>query len=291
MPPQNALRHRLGLKSHYNNGGKEPNFTNYTKNYKGTLDYILYSSKSVEAIGYLQEPSENELMREEAFPNSKNSSDHIPLLGTFAFINDYQNYLREKRVARHSALNKHSSSSAGGATHHHHHHHSSSTHHHSSSHHSSSHHSRIRNTHHSSSTHHQQQQSSSSTSTPTATSIRPPAPPRHRQQQSQQQLSQQQHSGSPMVQALSSLTKSASRDGASTTHGVSSNHHSIPPQTNMRRVHSLDIPTTTLSSNNATNNGQQSSQTSNSPQLNRYSSSQTRSSNSGMFIIDYSLKP
>ena len=56
LPPRDNLRHRLGLKSHYNTGtgGREPLYTNYTVGYKGTLDYVLYSSKSMEAIGFLK---------------------------------------------------------------------------------------------------------------------------------------------------------------------------------------------------------------------------------------------
>jgi len=134
LPPRDNLRHRLGLKSHYSHGanGKEPQYTNYTDSFKDTLDYVLFSSKSIEAVGYLQEPPEKEMSREVAFPNSRNSSDHIPLMGCFAFRRDYDAWMRERRSAdavaqrseaKHSASRRHhahgghhsySSASGGG---------------------------------------------------------------------------------------------------------------------------------------------------------------------------------
>merc|ERR1712176_456542 len=110
LPPRDNLRHRLGLKSHYNHNGKEPNYTNYTRHYKGTLDYVLYSSKSLESIGYLEELSIEQLSKEEAFPNSTNSSDHIPLMGTFAFSRDYQKWLTQKQLKREKNKYHHRSS-------------------------------------------------------------------------------------------------------------------------------------------------------------------------------------
>jgi len=108
LPPRDNLRHRLGLKSHYNLNGKEPNFTNYTRHYKGTLDYVLYSGKALEAIGYLEELSVAQLSEEEAFPNARNSSDHIPLMGTFAFTRDYQQWIAERNIKKREKAKYHS---------------------------------------------------------------------------------------------------------------------------------------------------------------------------------------
>jgi len=97
IPTIQELNHNLSLKSSYK---IEPTFTNYTQQYKGTLDYILYSNSSLKCCGYLKEPNETELSKEIALPNSKHSSDHVPLMSIFTFKDEYDKryeYLKTKQ--------------------------------------------------------------------------------------------------------------------------------------------------------------------------------------------------
>lgn len=58
--------------------GQEPQFTNYTANFKGCLDYVMLRGLTATHAEPL--PSEAELSAETALPNSKHPSDHIPLV-------------------------------------------------------------------------------------------------------------------------------------------------------------------------------------------------------------------
>eukprot|EP01083_Nonionella_stella_P064580 168453_1 len=254
LPPRDHLRHTLGLKSHYNRNGEEPIYTNYTRHYKGTLDYVLYSSKSIEAIGYLQEPSEDVLSLEEAIPDSMNSSDHIPLMGTFAFTRDYQNWKRERRQSQ--SQSQHISSSKSSKYHHHHHHHSGHHGHSSSS--TSSHphaHSHSRGS--------SSRFAASTSSSSNSSTIRPSAPPRHRQHGQSPQHSR-------ILPSPSNLTKSQSST------------HSTKPAfaSTLRRHHSLEVlqNTNASSSSGGKNNNNSSSSTTPNPSSNTSYASPSRSS-------------
>lgn len=59
-----------------------PKFTNYTHNFKETIDYIFYS-KNLKPIKLLILPSEEEVSREQFLPSSKYPSDHIKLYSEF----------------------------------------------------------------------------------------------------------------------------------------------------------------------------------------------------------------
>jgi CCR4-NOT transcription complex subunit 6 len=58
--------------------GKEPLYTNYTKGFKGCLDYILISDE-IKTVGAEPLPNESTLSAEVALPNSIFPSDHLPL--------------------------------------------------------------------------------------------------------------------------------------------------------------------------------------------------------------------
>jgi mRNA deadenylase 3'-5' endonuclease subunit Ccr4 len=64
------------------NGG-EPPFTNYTKSFKGCLDYIMIKGLSVSGVHPL--PNQAELSVEGALPNSFIPSDHLPLVVDLEF--------------------------------------------------------------------------------------------------------------------------------------------------------------------------------------------------------------
>lgn len=73
------IKYKLNMKSSYkllNN--KEPEYTNYTDIFNGTLDYIFVSNHwNVKKVGNI--PSIPVITNENAIPNSKFPSDHIPL--------------------------------------------------------------------------------------------------------------------------------------------------------------------------------------------------------------------
>lgn len=66
----------------------EPLFTNYAKDFRGTLDYILFSTDSLVPTGLLELPADTEVVSkpEEALPNATWSSDHIALLAEFQYL-------------------------------------------------------------------------------------------------------------------------------------------------------------------------------------------------------------
>jgi len=61
-----------------------PDYTNFTHNFKNTIDYIFYSSSFV-LKKILQLPELNELTQEEFLPSSKFPSDHIKLYSEFFY--------------------------------------------------------------------------------------------------------------------------------------------------------------------------------------------------------------
>jgi CCR4-NOT transcription complex subunit 6 len=62
---------------------REPLFTNYTKTYKGTLDYIFYTPELLTPTALLELPSEEEAEIENGIPNARYSSDHICIMAEF----------------------------------------------------------------------------------------------------------------------------------------------------------------------------------------------------------------
>ena len=61
---------------------KHPNFTNYTANFRETIDYIFYS-KSLQKIKIGTFPSENEIP--DFLPNEVFPSDHLKLFAQFGY--------------------------------------------------------------------------------------------------------------------------------------------------------------------------------------------------------------
>lgn len=62
-------------------------FTNITRDFKGTLDYILYTADSLAPGGLLELPEEAEVKPRPSagLPNDTWSSDHIALMATFHY--------------------------------------------------------------------------------------------------------------------------------------------------------------------------------------------------------------
>ena len=65
----------------------EPVFTNINKDFRGTLDYILYTNNSLVPTAVLELPAEQEMVSgKEHLPNAQYSSDHIALLSEFQYV-------------------------------------------------------------------------------------------------------------------------------------------------------------------------------------------------------------
>lgn len=79
------LRRRLDL-----GVTNEPKFTNCTRDFRGTLDYILYSRDFLAPSGCLELPDESEVRSRKnsggGIPNESWSSDHIALMSEFSYL-------------------------------------------------------------------------------------------------------------------------------------------------------------------------------------------------------------
>ncbi|MBA0830168.1 hypothetical protein Goarm_014712 [Gossypium armourianum] len=63
----------------------EPLFTNCTRDFIGTLDYIFYTADSLTVEALLELLDEDSLRKDTALPSPEWSSDHIALLAEFRF--------------------------------------------------------------------------------------------------------------------------------------------------------------------------------------------------------------
>lgn len=83
-PAITRLRRRLDTVTH------EPKLTNCTRDFKGTLDYILYSRDFLAPSGCLELPDESEVRSRKStgggIPNELWSSDHIALMSEFSYL-------------------------------------------------------------------------------------------------------------------------------------------------------------------------------------------------------------
>lgn len=89
IDPLLPLKHSLTLQSVYKTVlGNEPQ-TNYTANFKGSLDYIFFTPGSIQPFAVLNVPTESDLINEigsTELPNPVYPSDHIPLCMEFDVI-------------------------------------------------------------------------------------------------------------------------------------------------------------------------------------------------------------
>jgi len=80
------LHHRLCLATAYETcNGREAQYTNYTEDFKGTLDYIWFSPDALAVLAISQVDDESQLTQETALPSSTRPSDHVSLVATFMF--------------------------------------------------------------------------------------------------------------------------------------------------------------------------------------------------------------
>lgn len=83
---QLTLHHPLPMATAYETcNGREAQYTNYTEDFKGTLDYIWFSPEALAVLAISQVDDENQLTQETALPSSSKPSDHLSLVATFMF--------------------------------------------------------------------------------------------------------------------------------------------------------------------------------------------------------------
>ena len=63
----------------------QPEFTNYTFYFKGTIDHILHNSK-LKVLELLEVPKKDHLKAEKTLPNSVFPSDHLRIEAKFLII-------------------------------------------------------------------------------------------------------------------------------------------------------------------------------------------------------------
>ncbi|KNC96818.1 uncharacterized protein SPPG_08019 [Spizellomyces punctatus DAOM BR117] len=74
-----GLQHKFALKSAYSHTG-ELEFTNFTPQFKGVIDYVWYSTNTLSVTGLLSSVDREYISRTVGFPNAHHPSDHLPLV-------------------------------------------------------------------------------------------------------------------------------------------------------------------------------------------------------------------
>lgn len=94
---RDGISHPFSLRSAYAHVRNTPDdliFTNYVPTFNGVIDYIWYSTNTLEATELLGPPDYNYLKRVPGFPNYHFPSDHIQIMADFVF-----KPRKEKKVA------------------------------------------------------------------------------------------------------------------------------------------------------------------------------------------------
>jgi len=88
LPDARQIAHRLPLVSSYASVlGVEPDFTNLTQQFRGTLDYIWYDSSAIRCAAVAPVPPLEQLTRAgPALPSPQYPSDHVALIADFVFL-------------------------------------------------------------------------------------------------------------------------------------------------------------------------------------------------------------
>ncbi|KAH8929656.1 hypothetical protein BT69DRAFT_1211279 [Atractiella rhizophila] len=80
-----GLSHNLSLETAYGDHTHNIEFTNYTPGFKGVLDYIWYTTKTLTVTGLLQGLDPSYTSRVVGFPNAHFPSDHVSILSQMSF--------------------------------------------------------------------------------------------------------------------------------------------------------------------------------------------------------------
>jgi len=98
------MRHHLAMATAYETcNGREAQYTNYTEEFKGTLDYIWFSPEVLAVLAISQVDDESQLMQETALPSSTRPSDHVSLVATFMFHDAPVETAEAQQGAQHSS--------------------------------------------------------------------------------------------------------------------------------------------------------------------------------------------
>lgn len=81
---EDGLKHSLQIKSSYEEIGELP-FTNYTPNFVKAIDYIWYTTPTINVAALLGPIDEEYTKHFVGFPNAHHPSDHIPIATKFTF--------------------------------------------------------------------------------------------------------------------------------------------------------------------------------------------------------------
>jgi len=79
---KDGMKHQFSLKSSYSHIGELP-FTNYTPDFTGVIDYVMYSTNALQVTALLGGVDPEYLQRVPGFPNIHFPSDHLALLSEF----------------------------------------------------------------------------------------------------------------------------------------------------------------------------------------------------------------
>lgn len=80
---RHGMNHPFSLKSAYSHINELP-FTNYTPDFRKVIDWVFYSTNSMQVNGLLGEIDPEYMRRVPGFPNHYFPSDHLPLMMEFA---------------------------------------------------------------------------------------------------------------------------------------------------------------------------------------------------------------
>jgi CCR4-NOT transcription complex subunit 6 len=83
---RDGISHPFSLKSSYSSIG-ELAFTNYVPHFQGVLDYIWYSTNTLQVVGLLGDIDKGYLKRVPGFPNYHFPSDHVALYAQYIVKN------------------------------------------------------------------------------------------------------------------------------------------------------------------------------------------------------------
>jgi CCR4-NOT transcription complex subunit 6 len=80
---RNGMNHPFSMKSSYGGIGELP-FTNWTPDFREVIDYIWYSTNSLQVTGLLGQVDQEYMTRVPGFPNYHFPSDHLLLMAEYA---------------------------------------------------------------------------------------------------------------------------------------------------------------------------------------------------------------
>merc|ERR1712136_712828 len=96
-----SMGHAMRMATAYETcNGQEAPYTNYTEDFKGTLDYIWFSSDTLVVLAISQVDDESQLTQETALPSSTRPSDHVSLVATFMFRDAVDSQPSQQAVGR-----------------------------------------------------------------------------------------------------------------------------------------------------------------------------------------------